>query len=154
MDLDAGPALFWLVWFWSRRWAQHGAQDVSGEERRLQDIAVLEAIETVAGESDEVLVADVAHQLGIDRSGASRLLGAAEAHGHVERRSSPSDGRRVVVTITAEGRELLDGSHAWQEQVFTHLTEGWDPEDAERFGRYLRRLASSLPRADAGDRST
>lgn len=151
MNQGAGPALFRLVRFWSRRWTQHSTGGPAGEERRLQDIAVLDAIETVAGEADEVSVADVAHQLGIDRSGASRFLAATEDHGHVRRGSSDSDGRRVVVTITTEGRELLDSSHVWQEQIFTQLTEGWDPDDVERFGRYLRRLANSLP-ANAEDR--
>lgn len=154
MNEGAGPALFRLVRFWSRRWTQHSTGGPAREERRLQDIAVLDAIESVAAETDEVSVADVAHQLGIDRSGASRFLAAAEAHGHVQRGSSALDGRRVVVTITAEGRELLAGSHAWQEQVFTQLTEDWNPDDAERFGRYLRSLANSLPSADAEDRST
>lgn len=153
MDLGAGPALFRLVRFWSRRWAQRSAGDTTGEERRLQDIAVLDAIETVANNAAEVSVADVAHQLGIDRSGASRFLTAAEARGNVRRTSSAGDGRRVAVSITDEGRELLDGSHSWQEQVFTQMTTGWDPDDAERFGRYLRRLAVSLPSAADQDRS-
>jgi hypothetical protein len=57
-----------------------------------------------------------------------------------------SDARRAVLTPTPAGRELLAGSHAWQEQAFARLTAGWDPEDAARFAGYLQRLESELSR--------
>jgi DNA-binding MarR family transcriptional regulator len=50
-----------------------------------------------------------------------------------------------VLTLTPAGRELLAGSHSWQEQVYAELTAGWDPEDAARFAGYLQRLESELP---------
>ena len=144
-----GAALFRLVRYWSRRWilqaSAHVAKDVTGEQRRVQDILVLDAVAAAARRDPEVAVADVAHQLGIDRSGASRFVTAAENHGYLERRPSASDARRAVLTLTSAGRELLAGSHAWQEQVYAELTSGWEPEDAARFAGYLQRLEAELP---------
>ena len=144
-----GAALFRVVRYWSRRWilqaSEHVTRELTGEQRRVQDILVLDAVESAARRDPEVAVADVAHQLGIDRSGASRFVTATVEHGYLERGPSPTDARRAVLTLTAAGRELLAGSHAWQEQAYAQLTEAWDPEDAARFAGYLQRLESELP---------
>lgn len=111
----------------------------------VQDIVVLEAVEGAAHLSAEVTVTEVAHQLGIDRSGASRFVSAAEHHGYLERRPSPVDARRVAVTVTAAGSQLLQDSHLYQERVFAQLTASWAPEDARQLGDYLQRLADEIP---------
>jgi DNA-binding MarR family transcriptional regulator len=139
-----GPALFRLVRFWSRRWAGQVAAEVAGEQRRLQDIQVVEAVDAAGA---EVSVADVAHQLGIDRSGASRFVADAVEHGYLRRDSAAADGRRAVLALTPAGRELLDGARAWQERVFGELTAHWPAADAAAFAHHLQRLAGELPRA-------
>lgn len=140
----AGPALFRLVRFWSRRWPAKVADELTGEQRRVQDVLVLEAVDTAGRRRTEVSVADVAHQLGIDRSGASRFVADSVARGYLRRAGSTVDARRAVLVITAAGRELLAGAHTWQDEVFATLTAGWPTEDATRFGTYLRRLADEL----------
>jgi DNA-binding MarR family transcriptional regulator len=137
--------MFRLVRYWSRRWILQASEELTGEQRRVQDILVLDAVEAAARRDPEVAVADVAHQLGIDRSGASRFVAAAVEHGYLERGPSRTDARRAVLTVTAAGQELLAGSHAWQEQAYAQLTAAWDPEDAARFAGYLQRLESELP---------
>lgn len=107
---------------------------------------VLEAVTGAARETDEVSVADVAHQLGIDRSGASRLIGDAIGRGHLERATSASDARRAALAITQSGGQLLAAAHAWQEATFGALTADWDPADAEQLAFFLRRLADEVPR--------
>jgi DNA-binding MarR family transcriptional regulator len=142
---EPGAALFRLVRYWSRRWVLQASEELTGEQRRVQEILVLDAVAAAARRGPEVAVADVAHQLGIDRSGASRFVTTAAEHGYLERRPSRSDARRAVLTLTPAGFELLAGSHAWQEQVYARLTAGWDPQDAARFAGYLQRLDSELP---------
>jgi DNA-binding MarR family transcriptional regulator len=136
-----GPALFRLVRFWSRRWPGQVAADLTGEQRRLQDIQVLEAVDAAG---DEVSVADVAHQLGIDRSGASRFVADAVEHGYLRRDSAARDARRALLSVTPTGRTLLDGAHAWQERTFDELTARWPADEASAFARYLQRLAAEL----------
>jgi DNA-binding MarR family transcriptional regulator len=140
-----GAALFRLVRYWSRRWILQASEELTGEQRRVQDILVLDAVAAASRRDPEVSVADVAHQLGIDRSGASRFVTAAVENGYLERTPSAADARRAVLTLTPAGRELLAGSHAWQEEAFTQLVAAWDPEDAARFAGYLQRLESELP---------
>lgn len=147
----AGTALFQLVRFWSRRWSLRVAEEVTGEQRRVQDVLVLDAVDTAARSTAEVSVADVAHQLGIDRSGASRFVTDAVEHGYLARTSSSADARRAVLTVTTAGQGLLTGSHAWQEEVYAHLTAHWPAEDTLRFADYLRRLADDLTDPAATD---
>lgn len=140
----AGPALFRVVRFWARRWAMHASVEVTGDERRVQDVVVVEAVDSAARLTEEVSINDVAYHLGIDHSGASRFVAAAINDGYLQRTASSTDRRRAVLVVTPAGRELLTGAHAWQEDVFTDLTAGWPPADAARFAGYLRRLADEL----------
>jgi DNA-binding MarR family transcriptional regulator len=148
----AGPALFQVVRFWSRRWALRVAEEISGEQRRVRDIGVLDAVDGAARRSAEVSIADVAHQLGLDHSGASRFVAAAIDHGYLQRDTSAADSRRAVLTVTSAGQALLTSSHAWQDDVYARLVDNWDPADAARLAGYLRRLAGNLtdPTTGAG----
>lgn len=132
-DTDGGPALFRLVRFWSRRWSTPPTAD----DRRVRHIEVLSAI--AAGH--DPTIAAVAHQLGIDRSGASRLVHDAADAGLLERLTADPDRRRAAIRPTPAGQQLLDSALDWQRAAFTELTASWEPRDRERFAGYLRRLA-------------
>lgn len=134
---DGGPALFRLVRFWSRRWTGQAAEELTGEPRHVQHILVVEAVHTTG----EANVATVAHQLGLDHSGASRMVRDAVAAGYLVRAASAHDRRSASLRLTGEGRALLDGSRAWQRRAFAQLTAGWQEEDRRRFAGYLERLA-------------
>ncbi|TDC72550.1 MarR family winged helix-turn-helix transcriptional regulator, partial [Streptomyces hainanensis] len=136
----AGPALFRLVRFWSRRWATASVGEPSDDTPLIQDVQVLEAVDAAARHG-EVSVTDVALQLGLDRSGASRLIAAAVDHGYLTRSASGRDARRVTLDVTPAGADVLTGAHAFQEEVFARLTAGWDPAEAAGLARGLRRLA-------------
>lgn len=146
-----GVALFRLVRFWSRRWAQApGMEDPEGEGHVLH-VMVLEAI--ASGESDgEPSISTVAAQLGVDHSVASRMVARSVAAGFVRKAPSPRDARRTVLRPTPAGDELLEAARVWQEEVFAELTAGWEREDAERLAGYLQRLASNLDALNTGRR--
>jgi DNA-binding MarR family transcriptional regulator len=142
----AGPALFRLVRFWSRRWATRSstAEGLTGDDQQIQDIMVLEAVEAAAERTTEVSVADVAHQLGIDRSGASRLVTGAAGRGYLHRDTSGQDARRAAVAVTPAGADLLASAHAWQQETYHALTRHWDPAEVASLAGHLRRLAAEL----------
>ncbi|MDT0322894.1 MarR family winged helix-turn-helix transcriptional regulator [Streptomyces millisiae] len=144
---DAGPALFRLVRFWSRRWATASAGPGTGDTPLVQDILVLEAVDAAARRG-EVSVTDVAHQLGLDRSGASRMVGAAVDHGHLTRTPSAHDARRATLALTPAGADVLTAAHAFQEEVFARLTATWEPAEAAALARALRRLADETDTTD------
>ena len=148
-----GPALFGLVRFWSRRWAAGAARDGAGDIGHVAHVLVLEAIDA-ASAGGSGAIGDVAAELGLDRSNASRMLAAAVAAGLVDKTTAPGDARRMQLRMTADGRSMLAAARAWQQEVFAQLVAGWPARDARRFAGYLERLAmeSGKPSSE-GERS-
>ncbi|MEV7094224.1 MarR family winged helix-turn-helix transcriptional regulator [Amycolatopsis sp. NPDC051045] len=142
---EGGPALFRLVRHWARQWGpdvvERFAADVPASWT-VPNLFVLQAVDGAAG--DEVTVADVARQLGIDRSVASRMVSEAARAGFVVRSTSTRDARRAVLTLTDAAKEFLDASRAHQRQAFEALVGHWAEEDRERFAGYLGRLADEV----------
>ncbi|MYV97377.1 MarR family winged helix-turn-helix transcriptional regulator [Streptomyces sp. SID3343] len=114
---------------------------MSADMSRVQDILVLEAVDAASARHGEVSVTDVAHELGLDRSGASRMIGTAVDHGYLTRTASTKDARRATLTVTPTGADVLTAAHAFQEEVFARLTATWDLDESAAFARGLRRLA-------------
>ncbi|WP_327633651.1 MarR family winged helix-turn-helix transcriptional regulator [Kribbella sp. NBC_00482] len=141
MSAGPGQALFEFVRHWSRR----TAPDVA-EQGRL--VLVIEAAYAVSRRGP-VTINAVAHEIGIDQSGASRLVKDAAAAGYLELRSADGDARRRQVGVTADGLELIEQAHAWQEEVFVQLTEGWSERRRAEFHRAMASLVErSNPRTD------
>jgi DNA-binding MarR family transcriptional regulator len=149
---DGGPALFRLVRFWSRRWVADAARDSDADAVHVGYVLVLEAIDACTM-NGSAAIGDVAVELGLDRSNASRMLAAAVAAGLVTKTVSPADGRRTELRATASGSELLASARAWQRETFTQLVADWPVDDARRFAGYLERLAAQPPEQPTqGDR--
>ncbi|GAA0237832.1 MarR family winged helix-turn-helix transcriptional regulator [Cryptosporangium japonicum] len=125
--------MFRLVRFWARRWARGpGAPQV---------VLTVEAVRAAGADAG---VNDVARQLGLDQSGASRMVSAATGAGYLERARSTTDARRTVLRLTSAGEELLGGARGWQRETFDALTAHWPASDRERFAGYLKRLADEV----------
>jgi DNA-binding MarR family transcriptional regulator len=136
-ERNGGPALFRLVRFWSRRWTSQAAASTTG------DVGHILVVEAVHG-AGEATVNAVAHQLGLDHSGASRMVRAAAEAGYLVRAESEQDRRRVLLRLTDKGQDLLAGARDWQNRMFDELTETWPEHDRAQFAGYLRKLAGQL----------
>ena len=75
-------------------------------------------------------------------------LAALEARGLVERRPDPRDGRRVVLSVTEAGRDvLLDKRNARARQLAQALSAGFPPAELRQLmaaAPLLERLAQSI----------
>jgi DNA-binding MarR family transcriptional regulator len=75
-------------------------------------------------------------------------LAALEARGLVERRPDPRDGRRVVLSVTEAGRDvLLDKRNARTRQLAQALSAGFTPAELSQLmaaAPLLERLAQSI----------
>jgi DNA-binding MarR family transcriptional regulator len=75
-------------------------------------------------------------------------LGALEARGLVGRRPDPEDGRRIVLSVTEAGREVLRNKRTARiEQISQALSDGFTPDELERLmaaAPLIERLAQSL----------
>ncbi len=136
-----GPALFRLVRFWSRRWT-HTTQRADEAQAHVGHVQVLEAIDAVREAERSASVGAVADALGLDPSGASRLISAAVAAGYVRKLSAADDARRVNLAVAPKGAGLLRAARAWQQDSFERMVAGWSEKDVARLTAYLERLAN------------
>lgn len=125
----SGQLLFSFVRHWSRR-STTGDVDTAEQGRLL---LVLEAVASLIDRGQSATVNAVASEIGIDQSGASRLMKNAVDAGYVVMATSQSDGRKREVAVRPSGDAVLREAHAWQEQVFDELTVGWGRLRREEF---------------------
>ncbi len=124
-----GQLLFGFVRHWSRR---STAGDASvAEQGRL--VLATEAVAALAGREEPATVNAVADEIGIDQSGASRLIKSAVDAGYLTMTTAPSDGRRREAAVTPIGHTALRKAHAWQERMFDELTAGWSQQRRDDF---------------------
>lgn len=116
-----------------RRTAQIGV-DPAPSRKDLSRNLVLNIVDEEPG---EMTVGGVAEQLGVDPSVASRAVSDCIAAGLLERHASPSDGRRTILSITAEGEALRQRFRRQQRAAFVQITHDWPDEDRLAFARLL-----------------
>jgi len=143
-DLGPGQVLFHFVRHWSRRSA---AADTGGEQGRL--VLVCEAVHALRLRASPATVNAIAQEVGIDQSGASRLIKSATAAGYLVMAASAIDGRRREASLTSAGRSMLDQAHRWQEEVFVELTTGWSDKKRRDFQQAMTDLMDRSYEMDA-----
>lgn len=132
-----GQALFAFVRFWSRRWTGTGLET---DAQRGRDVMVVEAVHALVQQQRPTSINDVAHELGLDQSGASRMVARAERQGLVTRRAPGRIGATSAITTAAAGEELLRQAHEWQNEVVQRLTVDWPQKDVTTLLNLMDRL--------------
>lgn len=140
-----GQLLFTFVRHWSRRAAAGDA--AVAEQGRL--VLVTEAVNSLAARGEPATINAVAHELGIDQSGASRMVKSAVDAGYLEMTTGSTDGRSREASMTSKGVAALESAHAWQEQVLTELTAGWSPSRRNDFHSAMADLIARSYAIDA-----
>lgn len=89
-------------------------------------------------------IMDLARHANLDKSQASRAAEALIKQGLVQREASEADGRVVLISLTAEGRELyrkvMPIARKWNSDLFDCL----DENEKAAFGAALDRIIESV----------
>ncbi|WP_457029174.1 MarR family winged helix-turn-helix transcriptional regulator [Kitasatospora sp. P5_F3] len=106
---------------------------------------VLEAEQAAeqGGEAREVTVGAVGAYLGVDPSVASRMVSDSIAAGYLIRAASQQDGRRTVLQLSPEGRELMARFRRHQRAAFESITADWPTEERLEFARLMLKYVAS-----------
>ena len=85
------------------RFSERAAQQAGLEPRQYQSLLLLRGL----GHNAAATISDLAEWLQVRHHTAVELVDRMSARGLVERHAYPSDGRRVLVRLSAIGREAL-----------------------------------------------
>ncbi|WP_067544286.1 MarR family winged helix-turn-helix transcriptional regulator [Nocardia crassostreae] len=92
----------------------------------------------------EVTVGMVAELLGVDPSVASRMVSDNIKAGYLVRAASQQDGRRTVLELSADGRDLMTRFRKHQRDAFDYITADWSEQDRLEFARLMLQYVDSL----------
>ena len=84
---------------------------------------------------------DLAAELYLEKSTASRVVAGLERKGYVTRSAHPEDGRAIVLSVTAAGRRLHDRIRKDLVDEAKGLLQDFEPEVREGAARLILRLA-------------
>jgi DNA-binding MarR family transcriptional regulator len=89
-------------------------------------------------------IGELATMLGVDNSTITPQAQWLERAGLVTRAPDPKDGRVALLTITPQGRQLLERVHRSRRELLLEKIRDWTPSDRAAAAATLSRLASAL----------
>jgi DNA-binding MarR family transcriptional regulator len=97
----------------------------------------------------EVTVGDLAEDMNVDPSRASRIASDLVERGYLMRAASQADGRRSILVLTDKAQDLFRAFHAAKWQRTMRMYQGWSAEEivtfARLFGKYREGMERQYP---------
>jgi DNA-binding MarR family transcriptional regulator len=115
-----------------------------GKPLDMAKIFACDAVSDLAQRKPSVTVKDVAAELELEHSTASRLLSDVEQDGLVTRGTDPDDRRRTTLELTDLGESVVGDATAITRFFTRLLLSEWPREDVEDLTRLLGRLADTV----------
>ncbi|MFJ9590425.1 MarR family winged helix-turn-helix transcriptional regulator [Streptomyces acidicola] len=114
----------------------------AGHQAGLPEAAfeLLDVVEAAEGQGSALTVTEVAALLGVDQPRSSRLTAQALAAGLLRREADQHDGRRSLLALTPEGRDVLARIRTFRRGVIVEATASWTTEDRAALAHLLTRF--------------
>jgi DNA-binding MarR family transcriptional regulator len=152
---DLGDAIFEAITAWFRA---NDRLHASGEVARRSGVELarwLHPVVHVIGERQPVRVKDIALELAIPPSTATRHVDQLVSRGLAERRQDPDDGRASLVNLTGAGARTRDALRRAFSEAFADALNSWPEPRRDRVAVDLMEFAQGLRAlASVSDRST
>ncbi|MFN3834356.1 MAG: MarR family winged helix-turn-helix transcriptional regulator [Glycocaulis sp.] len=94
----------------------------------------------VLGGGEAITAQAICEATAMDKVTVSRALRALADRALVQRRTSPTDKRAALVSLTAEGRAIYEEIAPLALEWERSLLEGFTPDEADQLSRLLERL--------------
>lgn len=94
--------------------------------------------------SGELTMSELASAIDYPRPLATRLVDELVERGLLERKNDPSDRRRVLVSITAQGLQVFEDVHREAAAILEHVIGAMSDSDADALIRGLESLLGVL----------
>lgn len=113
------------------------SKEADNVDLTLRQTAILQAVQ----DGGTVIQSDIVQRTGIDRSTVTELMGRLDARGLVTRVRSRRDARAYMVTLTANGSELLAQAGAASDRAEALFINALPDGLREQFVNGLRAVA-------------
>jgi DNA-binding MarR family transcriptional regulator len=120
--------------------------EIPGGISTLRLLRAVEALEVDAAPS----IRDVASRLALEHSTVSRLVEVAVRSGFLTKQPCEQDLRRALLTLTEEGRTLLDRSSRRRCELVAQVTDGWTDDQLDQLVQQLGLLCEGFDELEAG----
>jgi DNA-binding MarR family transcriptional regulator len=95
-------------------------------------------------ESEPVRLSDLADLIGLDLSTVSRQARNLADAGLLVRQADPADGRATLLSLSEDGRRVLDAVLASRRETVARLVADWSPDDRALLIRGLSAVTNGL----------
>ena len=126
-----------------RRYIGRLAISRAGAGVELSHLDVLGLVQRLS-QTSEVTVGNIAEQMRIDQSRASRIVAELVKSGVLRRQASQEDARRTIVTLTRKGADLRMQFEAVKLEVLSQVLADWRPEEIATFAVLYDRFTQKL----------
>ncbi|MFE5581474.1 MarR family winged helix-turn-helix transcriptional regulator [Kitasatospora sp. NPDC056531] len=93
--------------------------------------------------------ADLAGEIGLDRSGVTRRATRLEEAGLLRREPDPHDRRATLLALTEAGRWAVETTRQRLATYIEASLASWPPDEARAFARQLHRFVTTGPFAES-----
>ena len=89
--------------------------------------------------------ADLAGEIGLDRSGVTRRATRLEEAGLLRREPDPRDGRATLLALSEAGQQTVETTRARLAAHIEAALASWPPDEARTFAHQLHRFVTTGP---------
>ena len=111
-----------------------------GEIHPKLDYGTFTFLLSICDAPDGIRGSELAEELGVHKSTASRAIASMERIGLVTRVPDPDDGRAQLLVALPETQEKVAEYRRKSHERLVTLLDDWSPEDIQVFARSLTRL--------------
>ncbi|WP_162802211.1 MarR family winged helix-turn-helix transcriptional regulator [Ornithinimicrobium murale] len=106
----------------------------------ISSLRLMRTVERLSGDGPGPSIRQVATELGVEHSTASRSVDTLVRAYLLSRSRCADDQRQVRLQLTEQGRSSLRATTRRRQEVLAALVEAWDPDDVHTLTRLLDRL--------------
>lgn len=96
-------------------------------------------------DKENVTPSDISNEMNISSARIAATLKSLENKGFIKRRIDVEDRRRILIDITAEGKEQVAKHNEMVMNTITNMLKFLGEEDAKEFLRILKKLSTRVP---------
>ena len=119
---------------------KYGGYDVSMAELELMK----EIRDNTLDAKKNACSADIQHHLHISKAGVSKMLGVLEEKGYINRDVDKNDRRNIIITLTEEGRNVVNILSKDSDEYFTKIIQQLGVPETNQFVQYVSKFVEVM----------